>query len=99
MKQKEGGGFDALVDDLRRAERKARKRGDPEDWHKLRTTSRRLRGALLPHAPTPDPDLHRWLTGRAKKITKLPTQVRDLDVALENLATLRAAAATKPERR
>lgn len=99
MKAAEGERLEVLVDELGRADQKARKRGRPEDWHKLRTTSRRLRGALIAHAPGLDVHLHAWLARRAKKITKLPTEVRDLDVALENLGELRARAESKPERR
>jgi CHAD domain-containing protein len=95
--------LEALIDDLTRAEKKARRRGKPEDWHRLRTTSRRLRGALIAYREAFDDQsrdqLGHWLARRAKRITKLPTKVRDLDVAMDNLAVLEAAAATSDVRR
>jgi CHAD domain-containing protein len=87
-----------LLKDLTRAAKKARKRGRPEDWHRLRTTSRHLRGALIAHADGLDPEEHRRVSREAKQITKLPTKVRDLDVALENLQSLRAGARSDAER-
>jgi CHAD domain-containing protein len=88
-----------LSKELVRAGEKARRRGKPRDWHRLRTTSRRLRGALVAHAEVLDPARQPRLATRAKKITKLPTGVRDLDVALDNLEVLRALAAGKAQRR
>jgi CHAD domain-containing protein len=80
--------LEPLVEDLKRAVKKARRRGDTEDWHRLRTTSRRLRGALIAFGPLLEPERHAWLARRAKRITKLPTEVRDLDVAIENVVVL-----------
>jgi len=74
--------------ELARAEKRASRRGRAEDWHRLRTTSRRLRGALLVHGEALGGELFARAARRAKRITKLPTEVRDLDVALENLAAL-----------
>jgi CHAD domain-containing protein len=90
--------LERLIDELFKAEKKARRRGKPEDWHRLRTTSRRLRGALIAHADGLAPEDHRRLARQAKRITKLPTKVRDLDVALENLSSLRASATSDDER-
>jgi CHAD domain-containing protein len=87
------------VDDLARASRKARRRGRARDWHKLRTGSRRLRGALLAHAGLLDRSVQEKLSRRVKKITKLPAEVRDLDVALQNLSLLRDQAESAPERK
>jgi hypothetical protein len=87
------------VDELARASRRARKRGRARDWHKLRTSSRRLRGALIAHAGMFDRPEQEKLSRRAKKITKLPAQVRDLDVALDNLSVLRHQAESTPERK
>ena len=99
MTREEGALLERLARQLERAEDKARRRGQAEDWHKLRTTSRKLRGALIAHAPGLDAHLHRWLARRAKKITKLPTEVRDLDVAMDNLRALADGAERKGERR
>jgi len=88
-----------IAKELARAGKKARRRGKPKDWHKLRTTSRRLRGALAAFAGALDPALQPQLARRAKKITKLPAKVRDLDVALSNLQLLRGQAETRGERR
>jgi CHAD domain-containing protein len=85
--------------ELVRAGKKARRRGKPRDWHRLRTTSRRLRGALTAHADVLDPASRPKLDQRAKQITKLPAKVRDLDVALANLVVLRCLADRRRERR
>lgn len=91
--------LEGMTKALVRAGKKARKRGKPKDWHRLRTTSRRLRGALAAFAAVLDPQLQPQLERRAKKITKLPAKVRDLDVALGNLQLLRGGAETSGERR
>jgi len=91
--------LEEMAKELVRAGKKARRRGKPKDWHRLRTTSRRLRGALAAFATALDPQLQPQLQRRAKKITKLPAKVRDLDVALGNLQLLRGAAETRGERR
>src|SRR5688572_1219676 len=91
--------LEAIARELVRAGKKARRRGKPKDWHRLRTTARRLRGALAAFATTLDPALQPKLDRRAKKITKLPAKVRDLDVALGNLQLLRGEARTRGERR
>jgi CHAD domain-containing protein len=44
-------------------------------------------------------ELERWISRKAKRITKLPTKVRDLDVAVENLAALGRTARSAGERR
>jgi CHAD domain-containing protein len=88
-----------IAKELVRAGKKARRRGKPKDWHRLRTTSRRLRGALAAFSASLDPALQPKLARRAKKITKLPAKVRDLDVALSNLQLLRGQADTRSERR
>jgi CHAD domain-containing protein len=88
-----------IAKELVRAGKKARRRGKPKDWHRLRTTSRRLRGALAAFAAALDPAVQPQLARRAKKITKLPAKVRDLDVAIGNLALLRGQAETRGERR
>jgi CHAD domain len=85
--------------ELERAGKKAQRRGRRKDWHRLRTTSRRLRGALTAFADAIDPALRPRLARRAKRITRLPARVRDLDVALRNLALLAAQAERGPERR
>jgi CHAD domain-containing protein len=89
----------SIARELVRAARKARRRGKPKHWHRLRTTSRRLRGALLAFAPALAPALRSELDRRAKKITKLPAEVRDLDVAIEHLAGLREAVETRDGRK
>jgi CHAD domain-containing protein len=88
-----------IAKELVRAGKKARRRGKPKDWHRLRTTSRRLRGALAAFATALDPALQPKLARRAKKITKLPAKVRDLDVALGNLQLLRGQGQARGERR
>ena len=71
--------LEKLLDDLQTIERRAQRRDDPEDWHKLRTTSRRVRGALqvfetlFPAAARPT------LARKAKAITRRPGEVRDLE--------------------
>jgi CHAD domain-containing protein len=87
-----------IARELVKAGKKARRRGRPKDWHRLRTTSRRLRGALAAHADLLAPALRPKLARRAKQITKLPARVRDLDVALEHLRALRHGVATGAER-
>jgi CHAD domain-containing protein len=84
---------------LERAGKKAERRGKRKDWHRLRTTSRRLRGALTAFAGALDPSLRPRLAKRAKQITKLPAKVRDLDVALRNLALLADRAGSRAEGR
>lgn len=86
------------LDEVVRSSRKARRRGKARDWHKLRTSSRRLRGALLAHAGLLEHKAQEKLSRRAKRITRLPAEVRDLDVALENLEVLHATAESAPER-
>ena len=88
----------AIARELVHAGKKARKRGKPKDWHRVRTTSRRMRGALAAFAAALDPALQPQLARRAKKITKLPAKVRDLDVALANLHLLRDGAESRGER-
>jgi CHAD domain-containing protein len=99
MTSEAGRQLKSIASELVQAARKARRRGRPKDWHRLRTTSRRLRGALTAFAPTLAPAPRTALDRRAKKITKLPAQVRDLDVALDNLKALRRAAENRPERK
>jgi CHAD domain-containing protein len=88
----------ALLEDVSRAERKARRRGGAEDWHRLRTTSRHLRGALIAHADGLDDRQQARAVREARRITRLPARVRDLDVAIENLEALRAQARSDDER-
>jgi CHAD domain-containing protein len=99
MSTEAGRQLGTIAKELIRAGKKARRRGKPKDWHRLRTTSRRMRGALTAFAGALDPALQPQLARRAKKITKLPGKVRDLDVALGNLHLLRSAAETRGERR
>jgi len=99
MSTEAGRQLKAIAKELVRAGKKARRRGKPRDWHKLRTTSRRMRGALAAFTDALDPQLQPVLARRAKKITKLPGEVRDLDVALDNLRLLREGAQTAVERR
>jgi hypothetical protein len=91
--------LDELSRELERAGKKAQRRGKRRDWHRLRTTSRRLRGALVAFGGSIDPAVRPRLARRAKRITKLPAKVRDLDVALRNLALLADQAETGPQRR
>jgi CHAD domain-containing protein len=91
--------LEGLARELVRAGKKARRRGKPKDWHRLRTTSRRLRGALTAFAAALDPELQPKLARRAKKITKLPAKVRDLDVAVSNLQLLRGQTDARGERK
>lgn len=99
MSTEAGRQLQEIARELVKAGKKARRRGRPKDWHRVRTTSRRLRGALTAHADLLDPALRPKLARRAKQITKLPARVRDLDVALENLKGLRAQASESAERR
>jgi CHAD domain-containing protein len=91
--------LEAIARELVKAGKKARRRGKARDWHRLRTTSRRMRGALDAFPAALDPALQPRLARRAKKITRLPGDVRDLDVALGYLRLLRDAAQTRGERR
>jgi CHAD domain-containing protein len=99
MSMEAGRQLKTIAKELVRAGKKARRRGKPKDWHKLRTTSRRMRGALAAFAPALDPAVHPRLARVAKQITKLPGEVRDLDVAIANLRFLREGAPTPVERR
>jgi CHAD domain-containing protein len=88
----------AMAQELEHAARRAQRRGRREDWHRLRTTSRKLRGALVAFAGSLDGSAQVDLVRRAKRITRLPAKVRDLDVALLNLELLTRHAASKAER-
>src|SRR6185369_16086831 len=99
MSTEAGRQLEGIARELVKAGKKARRRGKPKDWHRLRTTSRRMRGALAAFADALDPALQPELARRAKKVTKLPGEVRDLDVAISNLRFLRDAAQSRDERR
>jgi hypothetical protein len=90
--------LEAVLEDVVRAGKRARRRGKPGDWHRLRTSSRKLRGALIAHAELFDPADEKKIEKRARQVTKLPADVRELDVALTNLAVLRAQAESRAER-
>jgi hypothetical protein len=98
MSTEAGRQLEGIARELVKAGKKARRRGKPKDWHRLRTTSRRMRGALAAFTSALDPALQPQLARRAKKITKLPSEVRDLDVAIGNLHILRDTAQTRGER-
>ena len=98
MSREAGRQLRAIAKELVRAGKKARQRGKPKDWHRVRTTSRKMRGALAAFGSALDPALQPQLARRAKKITKLPAKVRDLDVALGNLHRLRDEAKTRGEK-
>lgn len=83
---------------LERTARKAQRRGKRKDWHRLRTTSRQLRGALTAFSGSFDRSAQPRLARQAKRLTKLAAPVRDLDVALTNLARLADGARAAEER-
>jgi CHAD domain-containing protein len=99
MSREAGRQLEGIARELVKAGKKARRRGKPKDWHRLRTISRRMRGALAAFTSALDPALQPQLARRAKKITKLPSEVRDLDVAIGNLHLVRDTAQTRGERR
>jgi len=85
--------------ELQTFERMAHANASVEAWHGLRTASRRLRGVLDVFVVVLPITKRAKIRKLARRVTKLPAKVRDLDVALELLSAAATTATDQYEER